>query len=281
MFPLTKSLLPIDLSERSLGGARYAIPLAEHYRSEVTLLHVIPPIDDLSSEAHEPISSRRQKAQKQLNDFLCAALDHLNTNRILREGHPAEEIVNQAERDKSDLIMTPTHGYSPFRRLLLGSVTSKVLHDTACAVWTGAHVAQGPPAEWIRLGHIVCAIDLGPHSLRVLHWAAGLAAEFKSKLTLLHVVPRLDSPGENYYAHEWRRQVVSEATEAIAKVQQSAGTHAELVLESGDVSMAVSAAAARLDTDLIVIGRGACDNARLRTHAYGIIRSSPCPVVSV
>jgi nucleotide-binding universal stress UspA family protein len=177
--------------------------------------------------------------------------------------------------------MMPTHGYSPFRRLLLGSVTSKVLHDTACAVWTGAHVAQGPPAEWIKLGHIVCAVDLSRHSASVLRWAADLAAEFKSMLTLLHVVPRLDSPGEGHYADEWRQRVLAGASEAIAKVQQSARIHVETVVESGDVSKAVRVAAGRLNADLVVIGRGAADNARLHTNAYGIIRESPCPVVSV
>jgi len=122
---------------------------------------------------------------------------------------------------------------------------------------------------------------LGPHSASVLRWAAGLASEFKSKLTLLHVVPRLDSPGEGSYSEEWRRHLLAGTSEAIAKVQQSAGIHVEAVVESGEVSKAVRAAAGRLNADLVVIGRGAADNARLRTNAYGIIRESPCPVVSV
>lgn len=281
MFQLKKILLPIDFSERCLGGARYAIPLAEHFHSELTLLHVISPIDYLSPEVQTFNEDRRKKASKQLDDFLCAALNHLNTRRILREGDPAEVIADQAVQDRSDLIMMPTHGYSRFRRLLLGSVTSKVLHDTACAVWTGAHVAQGPPAEWIKLGHIVCAVDLERHSASVLRWAADLAAEFKSRLTMLHVVPRLDSPGEGHYADEWRQRVLADAGAVIAKVQQSAGVESEAVVESGDVSRAVRTAAGRLNADLVVIGRGAADNARLRTNAYGIIRESPCPVVSV
>jgi nucleotide-binding universal stress UspA family protein len=100
-------------------------------------------------------------------------------------------------------------------------------------------------------------------------------------VTLLHVVPRLDSPGEGHYADEWRRRLLADASEVIAKVQQSAGIHVEAVVESGEVSKAVRAAAGRLNADLVVIGRGAADNARLRTNAYGIIRESPCPVVSV
>jgi len=35
MFPLAKVLLPIDFSERCLGGARYAIPLVEHFHAEL------------------------------------------------------------------------------------------------------------------------------------------------------------------------------------------------------------------------------------------------------
>jgi nucleotide-binding universal stress UspA family protein len=232
-------------------------------------------MDYLSPEVQTLNEDRRKKASKELDDFLCAALNHLNTRRILREGDPAEVIANQAVQDRSDLIMMPTHGYSPFRRLLLGSTTSKVLHDTACPVWTGAHVAQGPPAEWIKLSHIVCAVDLGPHSASVLRWAAGLASEFKSKVTLLHVVPRLDSPGEGHYADEWRRRLLADASEEIAKVQQSAGIHVEAVVESGDVSKAVRTAAGRLNADLVVIGRGAADNARLRTHASALSANHP------
>ncbi|MCL5744438.1 MAG: universal stress protein, partial [Acidobacteria bacterium] len=82
-------------------------------------------------------------------------------------------------------------------------------------------------------------------------------------------------------ADQWRRRLLVEAGEVIAKVQQSAGIHVEAIVESGDVSKAVRAAASRLNADLVIIGRGAADTARLRTNAFGIIRESPCPVVSV
>jgi nucleotide-binding universal stress UspA family protein len=79
MFSLAKILLPIDFSERCLGGARYAIPLAEHFHSELTLMHVTSPIDYLSPEVQAFNEDRRTKAVKELADFLCAALNHLNT----------------------------------------------------------------------------------------------------------------------------------------------------------------------------------------------------------
>ena len=281
MFSLSRILMPIDFSERCLGGVRYAIPLAERFRSELTLLHVVPPIDYPSPEIRTINETRRREASRQLEKFLCVELIHLNVRRIVREGDPAETITDQAWHGRSDLIMMPTHGYGPFRRLLLGSVTSKVLHDTACAVWTGAHVEQGPSADKLNVNSVVCAVDLGAHSLRVLKWAAELASEFNSRLTLVHVIPRLDSPGEVYYGNDRSQRLLADIAAAVEKLRQTAGVHVECVLESGVVPKAVRTAAERLNADVVVIGRGAADNGRMGTHTYGIIRESPCPVVSV
>ena len=84
MFSLAKILVPIDFSERCLGAARYAISLVEHFQSELTLLHVVSTVDDLSPEAAVLNAERREKAQKALDDFLCAALNHLNAYEIIR-----------------------------------------------------------------------------------------------------------------------------------------------------------------------------------------------------
>jgi len=281
MFSLAKILVPIDFSERCLGATRYVIPLVEHFQSELTLLHVFSPIEGFTLEVRTVNEARREKAQKALDDFLCAALNHLNTRRLLREGDPAEIIVDQARRDRSDMIMMPTHGYGPFRRLLLGSVTAKVLHDAVCPVWTGVHLAEGPPVEWLTPKQVVCALDLGPASGAVLRWAHGRAAAFHSDLIILHAEPRLDSPGEEYFAHEWRRHLLTQAAEADAQLQTREGTNAQVILEPGDVADAAARVVRKLSADLLVIGRGDSPDARLGTHAYDIIRKSPCPVVSI
>ena len=123
--------------------------------------------------------------------------------------------------------------------------------------------------------------DTGGQSASVLRWANSLAVAFKSTFTILHVVPRLDSPGEEYYAHEWRRHLVARASEKIAHLQEAEGTHAEIVLETGEVSDAIARTAGKLGADVVIIGRGEASDARLGTHAYNIVRRSPCPVVSI
>lgn len=59
----------------------------------------------------------------------------------------------------SDVIMMPTHGHGPFRRLTLGSVTARILHSATCPVWTGVHTDQ----MWSHTGagrhRFLCAVD--------------------------------------------------------------------------------------------------------------------------
>lgn len=279
MVQFSKIVIPVDFSERCLGAARFAIPLAERFHSEITFLHVQPPPENDSEEN----AKREARVEKQLRDFLCAAFAHLDVKRTLRVGPDvALEIVQYAREQQSDLIMMPTHGYGVFRRLLLGSVTAKVLHDTDCPVWTGAHLAEGPPAEWIHPTVVLCAVDTAPTEEKVLLWGSEMASELDAALSLVHVEPRLESPGEGSYSHEYHRRVLGEARCKMDQLQDATGTHAQVLIEAGSVPRAVCTAVKRVKADLLVIGRGGgAGPGRLGLNAYGIIRESPCPVISV
>lgn len=270
--PFSKILIPVDFSERCLGAARFSIPLAERFHSEITFLHVQEPLTAESDVKAE----RQERIEKQLRDFLCAAFAHLDVKRVLRRGDPASEIVAYANNHDSDLIMMPTHGYGAFRRLLLGSITSKVLHDSVCPVWTGTHLAQGPPAEWINPTLILCAVEDDAQSKKTLVWASLLASELDAALLLVHVAHRFDSPGEGFYSREFHQHVLAEANRKMDELQRIAGTRAELIIESGSLVSTVSKVAEERKADLLVIGRGGNpDSGMLSLNSYGIIRESP------
>jgi nucleotide-binding universal stress UspA family protein len=290
MFSMSKILLPIDFSDRCLGAARYAVPLlGKHFNSEVTLLHVIPPYLDFGAEelglslSGDWIEKRKSQARHALDSFLSEELRQLSVKRVLVEGDAARHIVGYAHSQQTNLIVMPTHGHGPFRRLLLGSVTSKVLHDADCAVWTGVH-ATGRPDEAMTLRHIVCAVDLQRYSSNTLKWASSLAHEFKAKLTVVHVAASLDWHTQAYYfAHDWRDHMVAKAKADIETLLQGVESRAAVDLEFGDIAESVCSTAERLGADLLVVGRGSAagDSGRFRTHTYAIIRRSLCPVVSV
>jgi len=77
--------------------------------------------------------------------------------------------------------------------------------------------------------------------------------------------------------------MMGKAKADIETLLQDVESRAAVVLELGDIAESVCSAAERLKADLLVVGRGSAagDSGRFRTHAYTIIRRSPCPVVSV
>jgi nucleotide-binding universal stress UspA family protein len=288
MFPIAKILVPIDFSERASRAVRFAVPVAERFHSEILLLHVLPPYREygameLTGAMTDILASRRQDAEQSIAAFLHQELVAHRVRRILLDGDPAREIVECARREEAGLMVMPTHGYGPFRRMLLGSVTAKVLHDADCPVWTTTHAEELSSSD-AALKRILCAVDSGPSGARALDWSAKLAAEFGAQLTLVHAVAELDPRTETYYfSPEWRKFLVDNAGSEIAALQQKAGTRAEVVMTMGPAAEMICAEARKAEADLLVIGRGVETGilGRLTSHAYSIIRQSPCPVVSV
>lgn len=53
--------------------------------------------------------------------------------RVIDEA-PAQSIVDEAKRWDADLILVGSHGYGPFKRFLLGSVSQAVVQHAPCSV---------------------------------------------------------------------------------------------------------------------------------------------------
>ena len=291
MLSLPRIIAPVDLSERSPGAARYAGRLACHFHSELTLLHVLEPsaYEVSAYEFTGPVSTtsaeeRKCEAEALLANFLPGEFRNMNVRRVVLTGDPAGEIVSLAHSERASLIVIPTHGYGPFRRFILGSVTAKVLHDADCPVFTGAHIPDAPPDELRSFRKILCAVDFCPQSEKALKWASDFAAEFQAELAVTHVTPSLEGRAREYFDPDWRGCLAQSARENVAAMQKTVGTNAEvLISDSNSVPVTICDTAEHIEADLLVIGRGSSDGilGRLRTNAYSIIRQSPCAVVSV
>jgi nucleotide-binding universal stress UspA family protein len=232
-----------------------------------------------------PVEVTKEKLelkQTRLNLFLPSLEEHVQVKRVVVSGDPARKVVEHAESEGSDLIMMPTHGYGPFRRFILGSVTAKVLHDAVCPVWTGVHLEQTPPVELSGIRSIVCAIDLDTKAENILRWSAKVAMEYGARLTIAHAVPSTDARPDKYFDTEFTSSLVHMTREDIANRLRSANVEATICVGSGDVAKFVHHAAASHKADLVLIGRSEPGLlGRLRTHGYSIVRESPCPVLSV
>lgn len=203
--------------------------------------------------------------------------------RVIGTGDAAHDIVAYAHSEPVNLIMLPTHGMGRFRRFLIGSVTSKVLHDSHVPVWTSEHAEEkrAAPGHYQR---ILCACDLSPKSVESMRWAADFAARSGGSLEMVHAVPAAEARPERYFDTELVAVLANEARERIGKLLAESGlTAAAIHTRGGSPDRVIHEVAAETRADLLVIGRGAvaAGLGRLRAHGYSIIGNSPCPVVSV
>ncbi len=289
MWSVQKILLPVDFQDASKTVAHQAAMLARHFQSEIVMLHVVTPLSYsagmieggyVPSNLGDLYNELLRTAQKSLDSLLGPELEGLSVKRVLIEGDPATTIVQTARDEKTGLIAMPTHGYGTFRRFLLGSVTAKVLHDSECPVWTGAHLEEEPKREF-AIRNVLCGIDLDAHSRKTLEWAAQLASQFGARLTLAHITPQAEVYGPDGFdfGPDWKQKLASSSTQSIAKLQRDASTKAEVIIESGDAAKVLDQVGRQIKADVLVIGRPS--HGRLRATGYGIIRESHVPVLSV
>jgi len=194
---------------------------------------------------------------------------------------PPFRIVDYAHQQHVDLIAMPTYGAGTFRAFLIGSVTAKVLHDARCAVWTAAHTDAQTAAP--LPARILCAVDGSPSTPALVRWSAEFAEAVGARLDLLHVVgPVSDWPALDSERH-LQDQVREAASRKIEAMTSVSGANRRLTVAVGNIVQTVTEEARQRGADLIVIGRGSVSEpfGRLRTHAFGIIHRSACPVLSV
>jgi nucleotide-binding universal stress UspA family protein len=146
---IKKILAPTDLSSFSASGVRYACNLAKALGAEVIVAHAVSTreftshatslkMTDSGAEADSLIGKLVEHQKQQLRQFceqhLASVSSDLNVQQIVEMGDAHTLIVNWARDKAADLIVMSTHGRSGLPRMLLGSVTEKVLRSASCPV---------------------------------------------------------------------------------------------------------------------------------------------------
>src|ERR1044072_1761183 len=138
MIPFRKILFPVDYSQPCHQVVPYVKDMAERFSAEVIVLRAfeLPPVGmadfGYESAATSPMISPvdlESIEEGRLVKFLRTDFAGIDVCTKLVLGDAPHAIGKAAKEEGVDLIMMPTRGQGAFRRLLLGSVTGKVLHD--------------------------------------------------------------------------------------------------------------------------------------------------------
>lgn len=285
---LTHILFPIDFSEHCTAFADYVGAMVRGTGARLTLLHVMECPPPWYSDADATLLSSlvdlaviREHRQEQLNSYLEHQFQGLAPLRLLAQGDPATEIVEFAKREQVSIVAMPTRGCGVFRRMLLGSVTAKVLHDAPCPVWTSSHTERVMEARY-PYRTMACAVDLSERSVDTIRWAYQFASQQNALLWVVHAID-VDEESTNRGVLEVRRYLRENASNQWQNLEKELDFTVPLHIAYGSIGTAVRKAVHDLQADIVIIGRGHAQEplGHLRSGLYSIIRESPCPVISV
>ena len=291
-------LCPIDLSEPSRHALEHAVAVTAWYEAQLTVLHVFSaslpliPADALAAapELADPIEP--DKMLDEVRRFCVPSLSTLTrpAEFLVKDGNVPHEIVAEAKQFAVDLIVMGTHARKGIQRLLLGSVTERMLRT--------AHlpVLAVPPAERtapITYERILCPIEFHESEPRALEYVLSMVLPFMkgvsprskkpgARLILLHVVENLFEQLPEYFSvHE--REAMERLKRAVPADARD-WCRPEPRVTAGRADTEILRVAAELGSDLIVMavhGKGAINRRLYRSTTSRVVRGATCPVLTL
>jgi nucleotide-binding universal stress UspA family protein len=299
MVDFKQILCPVDFSDPSRFALEHAVTIAGWYASTLTVLHVCdptyppaPPIPFAVFPARPRTlgDAARTDLESRLEPWLVSArAKSLRIDIVFDEGHnPAAPILTRAALVPADLIVVGTHGLGGLDRLLLGSVTEKVLRKALCPVLTvPPHAFQAATPTFKRL---LCPVDFSASSTTALQVASALAKESDGELKVVHV---LDWPEEDellmerLQAPEFRLPFelsVQRRLDGLITDEMRTWAKPMTVVVHGKPYRRILEIAAQNQTDLIVMGvrgRNPLDLMLFGSTTNHVVRQACCPVLTV
>jgi nucleotide-binding universal stress UspA family protein len=138
-FMFSKILVPVDGSDNSYRALDAALLLSEKLGSKVTAVHVMEDVPVLHIESEKLLRELLEAFKKEQELILekcskTARIKGLTIDTILLRGNPGSIILDFCDKEKYDMIMMGSRGMGKFKELVLGSVSSKVVHHSRCPV---------------------------------------------------------------------------------------------------------------------------------------------------
>jgi nucleotide-binding universal stress UspA family protein len=264
--------------------ARFPLPAA----TEVLALAAVPPKPIVVGVPVPPkvFAAAQVEARRAADDAVRTLLTRwqATTGRIV-EGDPRRTVPETAAAWGADLVVVGARGLGTLTRLLLGSVSTAVVHRAPCAVL----VVRGAPRA---LDTAVVAIDGSAQGRAAAAFLERLPLEPSLVVRLVGVVedtPGTRSPGlvpgvraAVHAFAEQRRLELAKTLDEIAVPFEAKTARVERVLRDGAAAAEILEAAA--GADLVVLGvrgLGVLDRLMLGSVSERVLQHARCPVLVV
>jgi len=128
-------VLAYDGSKFSNKALQEAISIAKSSGGSLLILSIVDITDEFESEAPGLTDKMTEKLLKLAQKALTKAVDAKVKAKVeVHVGDAYEMIVDISRKKKADIIVMGSHGKTGLTRLLMGSVTSRVIGHAPCSV---------------------------------------------------------------------------------------------------------------------------------------------------
>ncbi|AXV38642.1 MAG: universal stress protein UspA [Methanobacterium sp. BRmetb2] len=141
-----KILLPTDGSENAQRAGKHAISIADTYRADIIVLNVIDTYyvqslalpnfrEDLRAELRLEGKKAVKKFVDQLEKSQCNGYcKNINLTTKIKDGKPHQVILETILEEGIDLVVMGASGRHGLDRVMIGSVTDRVIREAKCPV---------------------------------------------------------------------------------------------------------------------------------------------------
>jgi nucleotide-binding universal stress UspA family protein len=188
-----KLLVPLDGSKLAEVALPYAEELAGRLGSRVDLFYVSESTNIVDQHNSQFYLKNKADAIKDIIKLYSKEFDRNQETRVasvLETGHPAEKIIEYAEKEDIGMTIMSTHGRSGVLRWTLGSVADKVVRGTRKPVMLiRAKNARSDIHDKKLLSKMLVPLDGSREGETVIPHVAELANRLKAEVNLIQVLP--------------------------------------------------------------------------------------------
>jgi nucleotide-binding universal stress UspA family protein len=236
---MEKLMVATDGSKYSESAIREAINLAKICSSNLIAVSVVKTNLEFDSVLPQFVEKAEQDAIKHLESVKAQATkEGVNCITVVSfSEEPYEDIVRHASKNNVDMIIMGTHGKTEMKRLMMGSVTAKVIGHAPC------NVLVLPLNAKVECKNVLIATDGSKYSDAAASEAIGIAKRCGSSLIVTSVA---SSDAE-----------IASAKDNVSKVAEAAekeGIKTAPVVTTGKPYEAIIETSKQEKADLIVVG---------------------------
>lgn len=294
MFKLNAVVCATDLSEGSNKALPVAAQMAGRHGAKLIIAHIIdlPAVTPYGETMVDPQELRNrveQSAKAQVTDIMSHC-DNVEWELNIAIGYPAKEILQIVTEVKADMVVAATHTRSGIERLLLGSVSRKLMHTLNVPLLI---VPGNMPVEQIErdIESVLIACDFSPDSGNAVRWGIDFVQAFGAALTMATVIEntqlsqllKLDPQKEHGMAEKFQADLHQKLLETVPEKYRDS-IKPETVVLAGQPHEELNKYAILNHIDLIVMGvhgRGLIENLLVGSTTDRLVRMGQFPVMAV